>query len=405
MTMNAATPTWTPRRGTQNTYMVPRNNKRNKIRGRTDKTNRVYRIQCNAAKTATKNTSTTRTKTQRSSRAAERGDKAAEKAAAEKTKAVDTGSKPAEDDEYEYVVEEVSVVVDAKGNEIRVLDEDSDAAAVAVDAVRADVDLGAEYRDKAESRVKAATDVVVDETRKTTSEVGGLVTKVLKGSTSVVSDLSPSSIANMSFGSKCMLGIPIAVLGVSFASAVATVLNRRYNKLGRRKVAVTKNMIVIESLSAYFPERRGDLNHAIIKDIRSKTGFGDEEIFRKYLRFFLDKRELNRETAADVFALRAVCNLNAQSFFRVLSETAERYVHMRCDDTMIDHNSQATHPFRTDRRRRSPHSMRMHSHTSTRDDSFRICWCTHTYAHTHTYTHAHTHMYAHSGHRSATVFS
>ena len=273
MTMNAATPTWTPRRGTQNTYMVPRNNKRNKIRGRTDKTNRVYRIQCNAAKTATKNTSTTRTKTQRSSRAAERGDKAAEKAAAEKTKAVDTGSKPAEDDEYEYVVEEVSVVVDAKGNEIRVLDEDSDAAAVAVDAVRADVDLGAEYRDAAESRVKAATDAVVDETRRTTTEVGSLMKKAIRGSTSVVSDLSPSSIANMSFGSKLMLGIPIAVLGASFVSAVATVFRRRYNKSGRRKVTVTKNALVIQTLSAYFPDRRADLSRAVIKDIKSKKLF------------------------------------------------------------------------------------------------------------------------------------
>ena len=122
-----------------------------------------------------------------------------------------------------------------------------------------------------------------------------------------------------------MIGIPIAVLGVSFASAVATVANRRYNKLGRRKVAVTKNMIVIDGLSAYFPERRGDLSSTVIGEIRSKTGFSDEEIFRKYLRFFLDKRELNRETVSDVIALRSVCNLDARSFFRVLSESAERY--------------------------------------------------------------------------------
>ena len=120
------------------------------------------------------------------------------------------------------------------------------------------------------------------------------------------------------------VGIPVAVLSVTFVWSVIKVVRQKLSPRTRRKRLVARNLGVIERLNKYLPTRRGELTAQIVRAVRSQSGFSAEEVFRKYLRYVLDQRPFDADAVADIMALRDAAGLTPETTARALEDLSRR---------------------------------------------------------------------------------
>ena len=148
-------------------------------------------------------------------------------------------------------------------------------------------------------------------------DVQTLVGSTLRGQFST--DLLPTSTLG-----RLSLAIPVAVLAGSFVSACYTVFQRYNTPWSKRKRTVNKNRIVVDELSKLLPEHRQELTLQTINELRKKTGFSTQLLFRKYLRYWLDQRSLDKESVDDILYLKDTCGLNEDAVIATVGENIER---------------------------------------------------------------------------------
>lgn len=115
-----------------------------------------------------------------------------------------------------------------------------------------------------------------------------------------------------------------AVLAGTFLYSVVQVVKKYTSKRSKRKRTVGKNMMVIEALNEYLPAARAKLDKGAVGTIRRVTGFKNEVIFRKYLRYLLDQRIFDQDAVADVVQLKNSCALSDETVVEMLEDSAER---------------------------------------------------------------------------------
>ena len=114
------------------------------------------------------------------------------------------------------------------------------------------------------------------------------------------------------------------VLAGTLALSVYKVFLRFNSSRSKRKRQVGKNLVVVEALDKYLPGNRSKLTAGVVRSLAARTGFSPDALFRKQLRYMLNERPFDGETALDVIALRDACGLSEAALLEVLRDTAER---------------------------------------------------------------------------------
>ena len=225
-----------------------------------------------------------------------------------------------EEDEYEYVVEEVEVEIDEQGREIGPVGPGGGPATVIrPDAVA--VNDAEVFREQSEARVRRTKEALAGDARRFKEDAGAAARAALRGHVDAggLRALVPSS----GLG-RLAVALPAAVLLGSFASACVTVVRRHNSPWFVRKRGVTSNKLVVEELGALLPARRDELTGAKVAELRRRTGYSNPLIFRKYLRFWLDRRPLVQDSVYDILLLRDVCALGEPDVVETVKENVRR---------------------------------------------------------------------------------
>ena len=224
-----------------------------------------------------------------------------------------------EEDEYEYVVEEVEVEIDEQGREIGPVSSGGNGKVIRPDAVAMnDAEM---FREQSEERVRKTKEALTDDAKRFKDDAGAAARAALRGhvETGSLQALIPSS----GMG-RVIVAVPVFVLLGSFVSACVTVVRRYNSPWFVRKRGVTSNKLVVEELGALLPARRDELTSGMVAELRRRTGYSNALIFRKYLRFWLDRRPLMQDSVYDILLLRDVCGLGESDVVETVKENVRR---------------------------------------------------------------------------------
>ena len=137
-------------------------------------------------------------------------------------------------------------------------------------------------------------------------------------------------------------GVAYALL--SLGAAVMRVARRANSPRAQRLRTVDRNKRVVETLNAVFlaapsaPDAPAStsssssfssaaavgLTPALMRKLRSETGFSGAEVFRKYLWYLLRERRFDSTAVADLVALRRALELSDEEVASALKERAQR---------------------------------------------------------------------------------
>jgi len=115
-----------------------------------------------------------------------------------------------------------------------------------------------------------------------------------------------------------------AVLGATLLWSCWNVFKKWSAPKAKRKRTVGANKYLVETLSEYLPAQRSGVTPGFINKLRFETGFKQDLIFRKYLRYMLDQRPFDTDAVADLLHLRTVCDLPIEKLLELMEESAKR---------------------------------------------------------------------------------
>lgn len=130
-----------------------------------------------------------------------------------------------------------------------------------------------------------------------------------------------------------LAGVAYALL--SLGAAVMRVARRANSPRAQRLRTVDRNKRVVESLNEVFlaatdsassasSSSSSALTPALMKKLRSETGFTGPEIFRKYLWYLLRERRFDSTAVADLVSLRSALALTDAEVASAIKERAQR---------------------------------------------------------------------------------
>ncbi|KAL5070758.1 hypothetical protein RYX36_021645 [Vicia faba] len=123
-----------------------------------------------------------------------------------------------------------------------------------------------------------------------------------------------------------ILAVPLGYAALTFVIAfLKTVRNFTSPKAQRRKL-VGKNALLCKSVDELLQRGRDEVKVDDLKGIENKTGFGLEEILRKYIRYALNEKPFNPDVVADLIQLRRASALNDSQVAEILNEISRRIV-------------------------------------------------------------------------------
>ncbi|GFZ15799.1 hypothetical protein Acr_25g0002080 [Actinidia rufa] len=123
-----------------------------------------------------------------------------------------------------------------------------------------------------------------------------------------------------------MLAVPLAYVGITFVIAfVKTVRKFNSPKEIRRKL-VNKNAMLCKSIDGLLEKGRDGVQQSALKGLMLKTGFGMEEILRKYIRYALNEKPFNPEFVVNLIQLRKASLLDDSQLAEILNEISRRIV-------------------------------------------------------------------------------
>ncbi|GAU34724.1 hypothetical protein TSUD_16970 [Trifolium subterraneum] len=89
---------------------------------------------------------------------------------------------------------------------------------------------------------------------------------------------------------------------------------------------VGKNAMLCKLVDELLQRGRDEVKVDDLKAIANKTGFGLEEIVRKYIRYVLNEKPFNPDVVADLIQLRRASTLNDSQVAEILNEISRRIV-------------------------------------------------------------------------------
>jgi hypothetical protein len=123
---------------------------------------------------------------------------------------------------------------------------------------------------------------------------------------------------------KVVLFSGAAFLGLTFAFSVYKVYLRFNSSRSKRRRTVNKNVVVVEALAEYLPAKRAALTPGVLRSLARRTGFTEDQLFRKQLRYLLNERAFDDALVADVLALRSAAGLSDAQLAAIFAEASAR---------------------------------------------------------------------------------
>lgn len=123
-----------------------------------------------------------------------------------------------------------------------------------------------------------------------------------------------------------ILAVPLAYVGISFVIAFVKTVKKFNSPRERRRKLVNKNAMLNKSIDELFQKGREELHHSVLQVLMKKTGFGMEEILRKYIRYALNEKPFNADLVADLIHLRKASMLTDSQAAEILNDISKRIV-------------------------------------------------------------------------------
>ncbi|KAL0326768.1 UNVERIFIED_CONTAM: hypothetical protein Sangu_1754800 [Sesamum angustifolium] len=84
--------------------------------------------------------------------------------------------------------------------------------------------------------------------------------------------------------------------------------------------------MLCKSIDELFEKGANEVDQSALKGLEQKTGFGMEEIFRKYIRYVLNEKPFNPELVSNLIQLRKSSMLDDSQVAGILNEISRRIV-------------------------------------------------------------------------------
>ncbi|CAJ2673985.1 unnamed protein product [Trifolium pratense] len=124
-----------------------------------------------------------------------------------------------------------------------------------------------------------------------------------------------------------ILAVPLGYVGVTFVIAFVKTVKKFTSPKAQRRKLVGKNAMLCKSVDELLLQRgRDEVKVDDLKAIADKTGFGLQEILRKYIRYVLNEKPFNPDVVADLIQLRRASTLNDSQVAEILNEISRRIV-------------------------------------------------------------------------------
>ncbi|ESW25006.1 hypothetical protein PHAVU_003G000300 [Phaseolus vulgaris] len=123
-----------------------------------------------------------------------------------------------------------------------------------------------------------------------------------------------------------ILAIPLSYAALTFLIAFVKTVKKFSSPKAKRRKLVSKNATLCKSLDELFRNGRDQVTQEPLNQIQNKTGFGLEEILRKYIRYALNEKPFNPDLVADLIQLRKASMLSDSHVAEILNEISRRIV-------------------------------------------------------------------------------
>lgn len=123
-----------------------------------------------------------------------------------------------------------------------------------------------------------------------------------------------------------ILAVPLGYLGLTFVIAFVKTVKKFSSPKAQRRKLVGKNAMLCKSVDELLQRGRDEIKVDDLKAIENKTGFGLEEILRKYIRYALNEKPFNPDVVADLIQLRRASSLSDSQAAEILNEISRRIV-------------------------------------------------------------------------------
>ncbi|KAF5201646.1 Mitochondrial intermembrane space import and assembly protein 40-like protein [Thalictrum thalictroides] len=123
-----------------------------------------------------------------------------------------------------------------------------------------------------------------------------------------------------------LLAVPLAYAGITFVVAFVRTVNKFTSPKHKRRKLVNKNATLCKSIDELFEKGRDQLQHSALLGLVQKTGFGMQEILRKYIRYAMNEKPFNPDMVADLIQLRKASLLDDTQVAEILNDISRRIV-------------------------------------------------------------------------------
>ncbi|KAL9229984.1 hypothetical protein vseg_005388 [Gypsophila vaccaria] len=123
-----------------------------------------------------------------------------------------------------------------------------------------------------------------------------------------------------------LLALPLAYLAITFSLALFKTARRFSSPKALRRRLVNKNVDLIKSIDELFYKDRVEVLPSVVQDLIQKTGFGAEDILRKYIRYALNEKPFNPDLVADLIQLRKASMFSDSQVAETLNDISRRIV-------------------------------------------------------------------------------
>ena len=118
-----------------------------------------------------------------------------------------------------------------------------------------------------------------------------------------------------------ILALPLAYAGLTFVIAFVKTVKKLSSPREKRRKLVNKNAFLCKSI-----DQLHSLTPDALKALEKKTGFGMEEILRKYIRYALNEKPFNPDLVAHLIHLRKASMLDDSQVASILNDVSARIV-------------------------------------------------------------------------------
>ncbi|GAV62354.1 hypothetical protein CFOL_v3_05878 [Cephalotus follicularis] len=123
-----------------------------------------------------------------------------------------------------------------------------------------------------------------------------------------------------------ILALPLAYAGVAFVVAFVKTVRKFSSPRQKRRNLVNKNAMLCKSIEELFQKGGDAIQPSALNGLAQKTGFGMEDVLRKYIRYALNEKPFNPDMVVNLIQLRKASMLNDSQIAEILNEISRRIV-------------------------------------------------------------------------------